>query len=1091
MMTAKVSAFLWITLLHPLWCLPGVGKESGLSLLLVQTGTPAASPSASASATVKAPPVTAVAWHPGGKTAALAIHHHLRLIDSQGLMTGPVAEVSGRITFLQFDSRGRWLAVAHGETGRLGMISLFAVTPDGRLAHAQPLVVLEGHRDSIYALAFHPDGTLLASAGYDRDILLWKIPDPNPRNLPAKRIQPLRVLKDHSDAVYGLSFHPQGRLLASAGADRSVKVWRVEDGQRLYTLGEMTDWVYCVAWHPEGRHLAAGGVDKTVRLWAADDKGGKLVASAYAHEKPVWRLAFRPDGQMLYSLGEEGVIKIWSVPRLTEHRVLAAQSDTILDLAVHPQHPHLLLGRYDGRAMVVDDAGRPVVSLWPPPPQPPQVRSVTPTAVHRGQKVQLTVQGQHLEHLREITVSHPAIQLHWKPAVAPCETLHIEVFVSPEAPIGTATLRFTGVTGAPITVPLIVDHFPSVAERGTGDSNRTAETVRVPVTVVGSIDRPGDEDFYRFEAQAGQEIGVEVVTEGIGSKLDTILTLQDTDGRVVAEGEKHLGYVVPRAGAYVLSIRDRQYRGGKEFAYRLHIGPIPVITGVFPLSVPRGKTTTVQVKGVHLGQPQGWQIPVTVPADAPVGSTWEVPLPKILEKPRGKATVIVDQLEGQHVDPDRGVDLTLGEQGMAADGILRQPQSVQKIRFLVRQGETWIIEVLARRAGSPLDPVIEIRDAADQPVPRAVLRPTSVFYTTHRDHEATSPGIRLESWNDLAIDDYLYAHGELMRVLALPRNPDDDCQFYQFQGRRLAYLETTPAVHYQGTPLYKVEIHPPGRTFPPNGLPLFTLHYRNDDGGPEYGKDSYLRFTAPATGVYTVCLSDARGAGGPNYAYRLRIRRPQPDFAIQFVPKRPVIWKGGAASITVEVTRRDGYDGRVQLQFVDLPPGFSSPPTFIEAGQFTTAVTIAAAPDAQLPPQFRFKLRAQAQIDGRVVTREASSDPLGPDSLRPHTDLICRPRMQSLTIRPGQETRFIVDIERLGNFRGRVPLEVRGLPHGVRVLNVGLNGILITERETSREVVLYAEPWVPPMQHPIVVLARHEGKGTEHAAPALLLTVEK
>jgi len=154
-------------------------------------------------------------------------------------------------------------------------------------------------------------------------------------------------------------------------------------------------------------------------------------------------------------------------------------------------------------------------------------------------------------------------------------------------------------------------------------------------------------------------------------------------------------------------------------------------------------------------------------------------------------------------------------------------------------------------------------------------------------------------------------------------------------------------------------------------------------------------------------------------------------------------------------------------------------------------VTIAAAPDAQLPPQFRFKLRAQAQIDGRVVTREASSDPLGPDSLRPHTDLICRPRMQSLTIRPGQETRFIVDIERLGNFRGRVPLEVRGLPHGVRVLNVGLNGILITERETSREVVLYAEPWVPPMQHPIVVLARHEGKGTEHAAPALLLTVEK
>ena len=70
----------------------------------------------------------------------------------------------------------------------------------------------------------------------------------------------------------------------------------------------------------------------------------------------------------------------------------------------------------------------------------------------------------------------------------------------------------------------------------------------------------------------------------------------------------------------------------------------------------------------------------------------------------------------------------------------------------------------------------------------------------------------------------------------------------------------------------------------------------------------------------------------------------------------------------------------------------------------------------------------------------------------------------------------MVNIERRGKFAGRVPVEVRGLPHGVRVLNIGLNGILITERETSREVVLYAEPWVKPMEHPIVVLAKRKGR---------------
>ena len=99
--------------------------------------------------------------------------------------------------------------------------------------------------------------------------------------------------------------------------------------------------------------------------------------------------------------------------------------------------------------------------------------------------------------------------------------------------------------------------------------------------------------------------------------------------------------------------------------------------------------------------------------------------------------------------------------------------------------------------------------------------------------------------------------------------------------------------------------------------------------------------------------------------------------------------------------------------------------------------------------------------------------------------------VSEITIKPGQETRFVVDIERQGKFAGRVPLDVRGLPHGVRVLNIGLNGILITERETSREVVLYAEAWVKPMEHPIVVLSRSEAKNTEHAAKSVLLKVGK
>jgi hypothetical protein len=82
-----------------------------------------------------------------------------------------------------------------------------------------------------------------------------------------------------------------------------------------------------------------------------------------------------------------------------------------------------------------------------------------------------------------------------------------------------------------------------------------------------------------------------------------------------------------------------------------------------------------------------------------------------------------------------------------------------------------------------------------------------------------------------------------------------------------------------------------------------------------------------------------------------------------------------------------------------------------------------------------------------------------------------------------------VRVDRRNGFKGRVPLDVRGLPHGVHVLDVGLNGILITENETTRTFVIYAEPWVQPTVHPFVVLARNERKGTEHAARSVLLKV--
>jgi hypothetical protein len=293
-------------------------------------------------------------------------------------------------------------------------------------------------------------------------------------------------------------------------------------------------------------------------------------------------------------------------------------------------------------------------------------------------------------------------------------------------------------------------------------------------------------------------------------------------------------------------------------------------------------------------------------------------------------------------------------------------------------------------------------------------------------------------------------------------------------------------------PMYKVELHPPGATFPPNGYPVFTVYYRNDDGGPGYGKDSRLFFDPPADGEYLVRVSDARGSAAPEGAYRLTVRPPRPSFTVNFSPTEPSVWKGGALPITVNADRTDGFEDAIHLRLENLPPGFSAPATTIPAGENSTAFALYAEPDAVVPSDAApIKLVARAKIDGHEVVREVAGKQ--PKAVDPG-DIVTHTAQSEITVQPGGQVRLTARIERnhwwLVGFQGRVPLDVRGLPHGVRVLDIGLNGILITERETVRTFVIYCEPWVQPQEHPIVVLAKQEKRNTEHAAKSVLLKIE-
>ncbi|HEX3149921.1 MAG TPA: WD40 repeat domain-containing protein, partial [Gemmataceae bacterium] len=978
---------------------------------------------------------------------------------------------TSRVTAIAFSHDGKRLAIASGDPGKSGVVKLYSV--DEKAMRFEPMGELTGAKDVQYTLDFAPDHKTLAVAGYDRIIRIW---DTDARSI-------IRELKDHSDTIYAVAFSPDGKLIASASADRAVKVWDPATGKRLYTLSDATDWVYALTWHPDGKRLAAAGVDKSIRVWEATPEAGKLVQSVFAHTQPVTRLEYSKDGQFLYSASEGKNIKKWDAAKMVEKLTFPPQPDTILSLALRPDGKQLAIGRFDGVLQLIDtEAGKPTSEPLPEKPKPPAVGKVTPNFGKRFSKFQLTLEGQHLDGDLSIASNVPGVTVQvWGSSGA---TRRAEISIAPDAPVGPVMLTPKTAAGAGSAFTFIVDRYLLVAKAATIDSAKNGRPITLPATLVGAIDRAGQADCFRFAAQAGQQIGAQALTSVLGSKLEPVLEVTDGDGRVVAEGANGLlGFTCPTAGTYAIGIRDKDFRGAADMTYRLHIGDVPIVTGVVPMGAQRGTEATVALHGVNLTATTGI---IKVPADAAVGSRVPIPILTPGEKPLGDASLIAGEFSEVTVQKGQATIQTPG----TANGVIGRPGERHHIRFAAKKGQRLLIETNARRVGSPLDSVIDVLDEAGQPVERATLRCTTRTFIVFRDHDSAGGGIRIENWNDLAMNDFVYVGNELLKIDQLPLNPDADCSFATVNGQRVGFLDTTPTHHPLGAPMYKVEIHLPGSSFPPNGLPVYHLNYRNDDGGPGYGKDSRLYFDAPADGTYIVRVGDSRNMGGPEFGYRLTVRQPRPDFTVSFNPTVPSVWKGGAIPIGVTVNRIDGYDGLVQLKLENLPPGFEAPATFIEAGQQSTTFALFAIPMAVDPPATTapLKLVARAMIDGKEIVREALG---GLPKVVPPGDLITTAAVGEVAIRPGSEARLKVKIERRNDFKGRVPLEVRGLPHGVRVLDVGLNGILITERDSEREIAIYAEPWVKPADHPFVVLSKREGKNTEHAAKSVLLRVEK
>lgn len=207
-----------------------------------------------------------------------------------------------------------------------------------------PTMLLTGHEAEVYAVRFNPNGQILATSSFDKNIFLWNV---------YGECENFMVLSGHNNAVLEIAWNNDGSQLYSASADKSGSIWDIETGRRIKRIKEHTSIVNSIACNRKGAPiLLTGSDDGTAKLW---DPRQRTSVFTYERGTPVTAVALAQDANTVFVGGIDNEVAVFDVRKDHEQVYsLKGHSDTVTCARLSPDGSYLLTNGMDSTVRVWD-----------------------------------------------------------------------------------------------------------------------------------------------------------------------------------------------------------------------------------------------------------------------------------------------------------------------------------------------------------------------------------------------------------------------------------------------------------------------------------------------------------------------------------------------------------------------------------------------------------------------------------------------------------------------------------------------------------------------------------------------------------------